>query len=249
MNLDALRARLAYQTVLLGSVVLLTSAALALASRATEADIEAAAMRDLRQSLAQVLPGQYDNDLLTDTLRLAVDEGPTVYRARRAGRVEAVVFQTVARGYAGSIVCIMGVSRDGQLLGVRVLSHKETPGLGDKIEAAKDTWIHAFEGKSLASPAADKWAVKKDGGTFDQFAGATITPRAVVRAVKDGLELFARERSRMLGEMEEGAGASRNRSERASVGRARSAGTGVYVAVHEDSEHRTHPDHARAVDL
>jgi electron transport complex protein RnfG len=98
----------------------------------------------------------------------------------------------------------MGVSRDGQLLGVRVLSHRETPGLGDKIETAKDTWIHAFEGKSLASPAADKWAVKKDGGVFDQFSGATITPRAVVRAVKDGLELFARERPRMLGEMEEG---------------------------------------------
>jgi electron transport complex protein RnfG len=98
----------------------------------------------------------------------------------------------------------MGVSRDGQLLGVRVLSHRETPGLGDKIEAAKATWIHAFEGKSLASPPPDKWAVKKDGGAFDQFSGATITPRAVVRAVKDGLELFARERPRLLGEMEEG---------------------------------------------
>jgi Na+-translocating ferredoxin:NAD+ oxidoreductase subunit G len=270
MNFEALRAKLAYQTLLLGSVVLLTSAALTLASRVTEADIQAAAARDLKQSLAQVLPGQYDNDLLTDTLRLAFDEGPTVYRARRAGRVEAVVFQTVAQGYAGPIVCIMGVSREGELLGVRVLSHKETPGLGDKIEAAKDDWIHAFEGKSLGSPAADKWAVKKDGGTFDQFSGATITPRAVVRSVKDGLELFARERLRMLGEMEEGKtdDASRNRSERASTregqavvvkplarqqprsaGGARSAGTGMYIEVHEDSEHRTRPDHARAVGL
>jgi electron transport complex protein RnfG len=269
MNFEALRAKLAYQTLLLGSVVLLTSAALALASRTTEADIQAAAARDLQASLAQVLPGQYDNDLLTDTLRLAFDEGPTVYRARRAGRVEAVVFQTVARGYAGPIVCIMGVSRDGQLLGVRVLKHRETPGLGDKIEAAKDDWIHAFEGKSLGSPAPDKWAVRKDGGAFDQFSGATITPRAVVRAVKDGLELFARERLRLLGEMEEGTtDASRNRSERASTregqavvvkplkrqqprsaGGARSAGTGMYIEVHEDSEHRTRPDHARAVDL
>jgi electron transport complex protein RnfG len=205
MKLDALRARLAYQTVLLGSVVLLTSAALALASRATHSDIEAAAMRDLRQSLAQVLPGQYDNDLLTDTLRLAAPDGEvTVHRARRAGRVEAVVFQAVGQGYAGPIVCIMGVSRDGELLGVRVLKHKETPGLGDRIEPAKDNWIYEFDGKSLASPAPDKWAVKKDGGAFDQFAGATITPRAVVRAVKGGLELFARERPRMLGEMEEG---------------------------------------------
>lgn len=204
MSLQALRAHLSYQTLLLGSVVLLTSGALALASRSTEADIEAAAARDLQASLAQVLPGKYDNDLLTDTVVLAAPDGEvTVYRARRAGQVEAVVFQTVARGYAGPIVCIMGVARDGQLLGVRVLKHTETPGLGDKIEPAKDPWIYAFEGKSLGDPAADKWAVKKDGGVFDQFAGATITPRAVVRAVKDGLELFARERASMLGETKE----------------------------------------------
>jgi electron transport complex protein RnfG len=205
MNLDALRAHLSYQTMLLGSVVLLTSGALAVASRTTEADIQAAAARDLKQSLAQVLPGQYDNDLLKDTVVLAAPAGEvTVYRARRAGRVEAVVFQSVARGYAGPIVCIMGVSRDGQLLGVRVLKHTETPGLGDKIEPAKDPWIYEFEGKSLGNPAADKWAVKKDGGVFDQFAGATITPRGVVRAVKGGLELFAKEKPRMLGETKEG---------------------------------------------
>lgn len=205
MNLDALRARLSYQTVLLGSVVLLTSAALAMASRSTESDIEAAAARDLQASLAQVLPGQYDNDLLKDTVMVSAPDGETtVYRARRAGRVEAVVFQTVGRGYAGPIVCIMGVARDGQLLGVRVLKHTETPGLGDKIEPAKDHWIYEFEGKSLGAPAADKWAVKKDGGVFDQFAGATITPRGVVRAVKGGLELFAREKPRMLDETQEG---------------------------------------------
>ena len=121
MKLDALRSKLGYQTVLLGSVVLLTSAALALASRVTEPDIRAAALRDLRQSLAQVLPGRYDNDLLEDTVVLAAAEGEvTVHRARRGGRVEAVVFQTVGQGYAGPIVCIMGVSREGQLLGVRV---------------------------------------------------------------------------------------------------------------------------------
>ncbi|MDP2030847.1 MAG: electron transport complex subunit RsxG [Thiobacillus sp.] len=201
MNLQALRAKLSYQTVLLGSVVLLTSAALAVASRTTEADIQAAAARDLKQSLAQVLTGQYDNDMLKDTVLIATPDGETtVYRARRVGQVEAVVFQTVGRGYAGPIVCIMGVSRDGTLLGVRVLSHKETPGLGDKIEPAKSRWIYEFEGKSLGAPAADKWAVKKDGGVFDQFSGATITPRGVVRAVKGGLELFAKEKPRMLGE-------------------------------------------------
>jgi electron transport complex protein RnfG len=204
MNLDTLRAKLGYQTLLLGSVVLLTSGALALASRVTEADIQAAAARDLKQSLAQVLPGQYDNDLLSDTVRIAAADGElTVYRARRAGRVEAVVFQVEGRGYAGPIVCVMGVSRDGQLLGVRVLKHKETPGLGDKIEPAKGKWIHAFAGKSLGAPATDRWAVKKDGGAFDQFAGATITPRAVVRAVRGGLERFAREKASMLDETSE----------------------------------------------
>lgn len=203
MNLDALRARLSYQTLLLGSVVLLTSGALALASRTTEADIQAAAARDLQASLAQVLPGQYDNDLLNDTVTLAAPDGETtVYRARRAGRVDAVVFKVEGRGYAGPIVCIMGVARDGRLLGVRVLRHTETPGLGDKIEPAKDPWIDEFEGKSLGAPQAGKWAVKKDGGEFDQFAGATITPRAVVRAVKGGLELFAKEKPSMLDEEE-----------------------------------------------
>jgi electron transport complex protein RnfG len=205
MNLDALRGKLAYQTLLLGSVVLLTSGALALASRTTEADIQAAAARDLKQSLAQVLPGQYDNELLKDTVTVAAPDGEvTVYRARRAGRVEAVVFETVGYGYGGAIVCIMGVTRDGTLLGVRVLSHKETPGLGDKIEPAKSHWIYEFEGKSLGNPPPAKWAVKKDGGVFDQFSGATITPRGVVRAVKGGLELFARERLHMLGETKEG---------------------------------------------
>ncbi|MBI1284246.1 MAG: electron transport complex subunit RsxG [Thiobacillus sp.] len=202
MKLEALRAKLSYQTVLLGSVTLLTSGALALASRTTEADIRAAHERDLQQSLAQVLPGKYDNDLLKDTVMIAGADGEvTVYRARRAGQVEAVVFQTVGHGYAGAITCIMGVTRDGQLLGVRVLSHKETPGLGDKIEPAKSRWIESFSGKSLGDPPVDQWAVKKDGGVFDQFSGATITPRGVVRAVKGGLELFAREKPRMLGEM------------------------------------------------
>jgi electron transport complex protein RnfG len=202
MKLDELRAKLAYQALLLGSVALLTSGALAVASRTTDADIQAAAMRDLKQSLAQVLPGQYDNDLLQDTVMVATPDGEvTVYRARRAGQVEAVVFQTVGHGYAGAIVCVMGVSREGELLGVRVLKHKETPGLGDKIEPAKSPWIFAFDGKSLGAPPVDKWAVKKDGGAFDQFSGATITPRGVVRAVKNGLELFAREKPRMLGEM------------------------------------------------
>lgn len=199
MNLEQLRGRLGYQGALLGVAALLTSAALALASKATGPDIAAAEARDLQQSLTQVLPGQYDNDLLKDSLVLPGPEGEvTVYRARRAGQVEAVVFKVVGYGYAGRIVCMMGVDKAGHILGVRVIKHAETPGLGDKVDPAKADWIHRFEGKWLGDPPPDQFAVKKDGGVFDQFAGATITPRAVVKAVKGGLEWFAREKARLL---------------------------------------------------
>jgi electron transport complex protein RnfG len=201
MNLEELRGKLSYQGLLLGGVALLTSGALAFASRATEADIRAAELRDLKQSLAIVLPGQYDNDITQDTLVLPGPAGDvTVYRARHGNQVDAVVYRVIGRGYSGNIVCVMGVSREGKILGVRVLKHTETPGLGDKIEPAKAKWIFDFDGKSLGDPVAEKWAVKKDGGVFDQFAGATITPRAVVKAVKGGLEFFGKERAALLDE-------------------------------------------------
>lgn len=199
MNLAQLRGMLAYPGVVLGGIGLLTSGALALADRATLADIQAAQELDMKLSLTQVLPGKYDNDLLKDTVTLPGPDGDvTVYRARRDGKVVAVVFKVQARGYAGPVVSMMGVDRDGSVLGVRVIKHTETPGLGDKIDPAKSNWIYEFEGKSLGEPPAEKFAVKKDGGVFDQFAGATITPRAVVKSVKGGLEFFAREKSRLL---------------------------------------------------
>ena len=201
MDWESLRGKLSYQGLLLGGTALITSAALALASRATTPAIETAAAADLKQSLTQVLPGQYDNDLLQDTLELPGPDGVPVkvYRARHGSQVDAVVFQVSGRGYAGPIVCMMGVDRDGKVLGVRVLKHTETPGLGDKIEPAKADWIHSFEHKFLGDPPAEKFAVKKDGGVFDQFAGATITPRAVVKAVKGGLEFFAAHRKEITG--------------------------------------------------
>ncbi|HEX8979207.1 MAG TPA: RnfABCDGE type electron transport complex subunit G [Parasulfuritortus sp.] len=200
MGLDSLRGKLAYQGMLLAAVTMVTGGALALADHATKDVIEAAKERDMKQSLTQVLPGQYDNDLLKDTVSLPGPDGTplTVYRARRAGKVEAVVFQVSAIGYAGPVVSMMGVDRDGRILGVRVIQHKETPGLGDKVEPSKTNWIYAFDGKYLGNPPADKFAVKKDGGVFDQFAGATITPRAVVKSVKGGLEFFAREKGKLL---------------------------------------------------
>ena len=91
-------------------------------------------------------------------------------------------------GYSGPINLLVAVNVDGTLSGVRVVSHKETPGLGDKIETNKDDWILGFVGKSLSNPSEALWKVRKDGGEFDQFTGATITPRAVVNAVREVLK-------------------------------------------------------------
>ena len=195
------RDQLFYQPFSLGLIALITCAALVVANRATHPAIIAAEERDLQNSLSEVLPaGHGDNNLLKDTLRLIASDGTplTVYRSRKAGTVNGAVFQTSARGYAGDIVVLIGVDANGSLLGARVIRHQETPGLGDKIEIAKAKWIEDFKGKSLAEPSPEKWGVKKDGGVFDQFAGATITPRAVVKAVKQGLEFFSAHRDEIL---------------------------------------------------
>jgi electron transport complex protein RnfG len=109
-----------------------------------------------------------------------------------------VAFGITAQGYAGPIELILGLDTRGQILGVRAIAHAETPGLGDKIEASRDDWILGFNGLSLSDPPSERWAVKKDGGDFDQFSGATITPRAVVGAIKTGLAFFAAKRDTLL---------------------------------------------------
>ena len=162
------------------------------------------------RALNQLVPtNSYDNDLLNDTLTVdsrfnqqllgPLPENALIYRARNDGEVSAVILPAVAPdGYTTSIDLIVGVNRDGTLAGVRVVAHRETPGLGDKIEARKSDWITSFTGKSLQNPVAEQWAVRKDGGEFDQFTGATITPRAVVRAVKRALLFFDMHRDLLL---------------------------------------------------
>ncbi len=188
--------------LVLGGFALAATLLLSLAHTFTREPIAARALEDLRHSLAQVIPAAlHDNNPAADTLDLPQPGGTLrVYRARRAGRVTGVAFETRGRGYAGEIRVLLGVAADGRLLGVRVLAHTETPGLGDKIEAARSDWITRFNGLSLGQPPEAQWAVKKDGGVFDQFAGATITPRAVVASVRDGLRLFAAQRNRLLEE-------------------------------------------------
>lgn len=201
-SLAAVREQLPYQPVLLGTVALLAGAALTFSYNATRQHIVAAEARDMQQTLAQVLPAGFaDNDLLQDVIELdGVKPGSKrkIHLAKKGGVVTGAVFGVADRGYAGEISLLMAVDRDGTVLGVRVLKHSETPGLGDKIEIAKNAWIKSFDGKSLGHPPAEKWAVKKDGGIYDSFAGATITPRGVVNGVKHGLEYFAAHRQEIV---------------------------------------------------
>ncbi|SFK55509.1 electron transport complex subunit RsxG [Methylophaga sulfidovorans] len=153
---------------------------------------------------------QYDNAILQDTIalpkteELGTEETTQVYRARKQNQPVAVVLTVVApNGYSGRIKMLVGIYYNGTLAGVRVINHKETPGLGDKIDASRSNWIKQFEGLSLENPTSAKWKVKKDGGAFDQFTGATITPRAVVKAVKASLEYFKNHREALFAKNEE----------------------------------------------
>lgn len=152
----------------------------------------------LLHTLQILVPAEsYDNDLLADTIEVSGPElgsarTVSIYRARKAGQpVAAVLTTTAPDGYNGDIRVLVAIQADGTLAGVRVLAHKETPGLGDPIEESKSDWILRFTGLSLVNPPHEHWKVKRDGGAFDQFTGATITPRAVVRTVRNALEYFA----------------------------------------------------------
>lgn len=207
MTFPELRQSLGYQGLLLGVAAFITSSALLVANQMTAPVIAQRNAEDLAASLAQALPGvKYDNDLAADTVKLQPGVGAketVVYRAREAGKVAAVAYQVTGFGYSGAINLIMGVDRDGKILSVRVLNHRETPGLGDKIEISKSKWIEGFTGLTRDNPPAEKWHVKKDGGQFDQFTGATITPRGVVKAVKEGLDLFEAHKAEMLADSPE----------------------------------------------
>lgn len=188
MNMATLRTSIGYQGILLGVFSMLTATALVVANLGTGPAISKAEQEDLAQSLNQVLPqGFANNDLLKDvvTIQDSLLGSVEVHRAARDGVVRGAVFTTTTVGYGGPIVVLVGISKEGVVQGVRVIRHTETPGLGDKVDVAKTGWVHAFEGKALNTA---KWLVKKDGGDFDQFAGATITPRAVVKAVKEALD-------------------------------------------------------------
>ena len=176
----------------------------------TKPALEASAAEEKMKLISEVLPrSAYDNDLLKDTLEIApssilgLDETSTVYRARKGGQASAVVLEAVAPdGYSGKIRLLVAINLDGSLAGVRVTQHKETPGLGDYIEPKKDKnktrpWITQFNGLSLTTVSDREWKVKKDGGRFDSVAGATVTPRAVVKAVRKATQYVAENREQL----------------------------------------------------
>lgn len=200
-HLKALSGSPAHLAIFLGGLALVVGAVLALSNGATQDAIALRANEDLQNSLSQVIPQKfYDKGPAADTLNVDDKElgHVLIYRADKNGEVSAVAFRVVAKGYAGDIVILMGLASDGTVLGVRILSHAETPGLGDKIEERKSDWVFAFNGHSLGDPDPERWKIKKDGGIFDQFTGASITPRSVVRAIKQGLEFFSRHRAELV---------------------------------------------------
>jgi electron transport complex protein RnfG len=169
----------------------------------------------LEQSLQPVLQGiEYDGKLSESTLvipsphELPGDDPVTIYRVYADGAPIAALFVVEARGgFSGPIRLLIGVDAAGAVTGVRVLSHRETPGLGDKIDADKSDWVLQFTGRSLGDPAAPGWAIQRDGGEFDQLTGASITPRAVIRGIRETLQYFEANQVTVFAEVEtDGAG-------------------------------------------
>lgn len=172
----------------------------------TYAKIEKNERETLLRSLNVIVDESlYDNDLFSDTITmqnesfLGVDTPMVIHRARKAGQAVAAVINTVAPdGYNGRINLIVGIDFSGKILGVRVVKHKETPGLGDFVEIQRSNWITSFNGRTLENPKKEQWGVKRDGGVFDQFTGATITPRAVVKAVHKALLFYKQYRDELF---------------------------------------------------
>lgn len=193
-------------SLVLGLFAIVTVGGVTLLQQFTDERIQASERAAQMRALNEILPRtSYDNQLLDNSIEvndslLGTRQPLPAYIALKEGQPNAVILQAVAPdGYSGAIRLLVGIRADGRIAGVRVLAHRETPGLGDKIELIKSQWIRSFEHRSLSDPEASGWAVKKDRGEFDQFAGATITPRAVVGAVHRALQYFEANKDQLLG--------------------------------------------------
>lgn len=158
------------------------------------------------RALLEIIPKTRHNNSMLDDAHplddvelLGLRTEKKYYVARQDGQPVAVIFPATAReGYTGDIDLIVGINVDGSIAGVRILTHRETPGLGDAIDKKKSDWVDGFNGKSLLNPGIDLWKVKKDKGIFDQFTGATITPRAVTKTVLNTLQYFDQNQHQIL---------------------------------------------------
>ena len=199
---------LSKNSLLLGAFALMTTALLAFTAEFTKERIVKAEREAQQKALFEIVPrARHDNDLLSTIIKvpesawegLGLKSGGDIYAARHADETIAVIIPAVAPdGYSGDIRMIVGINANGTIAGVRILDHHETPGLGDKIDLKKSQWITELNGRSLGSPAASQWKVKKDGGDFDQFSGATITPRAVINQVRRVLEFVDAHRDELF---------------------------------------------------
>lgn len=206
--MNELRQAITRNSLLLAAFAALTATLVAGTFVGTKDRISAAQRAAEEKALLQIIPRErHDNAMLDDRLEapigdplLKLDEQKSIYIARRGGIATAVLVPARAPdGYSGAIDLIIGVNRDGSVAGVRVLQHRETPGLGDAVDHRKSDWLEGFRGRSLTDPSTERWTVRKDGGAFDQFTGATITPRAVVKATARALEYVEENRSRLFG--------------------------------------------------
>lgn len=184
---------------------IITAGLIALTQVVTKERIQDQIKQARSKALLQIVPvGQFDNDLLDtafwlEAKELGLKEAGEAFVALYQGQPRYFILPLVAPdGYTGPIRLIMSIDLSGKIIGLRVIEHKETPGLGDKIDIKKSDWIKSFKGRSLVNTPEQAWAVKKDGGDIDQLTGATITPRAIVNAVHRGLIYFKENQSELL---------------------------------------------------
>lgn len=182
----------------LAVIAAICTALVALTFQATKDRIAANEKALLEQSLQPALAGTfYDSGVSESRLVLTPPHGlpgndpAVIYRVFAEGAPVAALFAVTARdGFSGPIRILVGINVDGTVTGVRILQHRETPGLGDKIESARSDWVFQFDGRSMGDPVAMGWAIEIDGGEFDQLTGASVTPRAIIKAIRDTLIYF-----------------------------------------------------------
>lgn len=198
-------------SVLLGIFAAVTTAGIASTYLGTKEAITEQKRQAEQAALVEIIPlSRHNNAMLDTTIKvsdteyLALEDEKKIFVAKQDNKVVGFIIPAIApEGYTTKIELIVGINVDSSIAGVRVLSHKETPGLGDKVDLNKSDWVLGFNGKSLTNPTPDKWKVKKDKGEFDQFTGATVTPRAVTKAVFQTLNYFDQNKARLLKQAEE----------------------------------------------